>query len=157
MWWAGNSKDWILRKWSSELVIFEKTVLVNNTYYPSVRQCHKCGSLDHTQQSCRSRKRCLRCEKCEDSSDGSCDMLKCILCGENNHIAGKNDKCPKWHEEIETYKSMTKKNTSKREVIQSYKCQSRFSILWNNENFPPLPEGRKRSNSNANTMIHISV
>lgn len=123
-------------------VIFERAVLVVNTYYPAVRQCHKCGRLGHTRMGCRSQKRCIKCGKDESGCDGQCNVRRCILCNSDEHIANDKEKCPKWIKEIETNKIMTKKKLSKREVLQGYRAQNRFDILWDDSIFPGLYSGR---------------
>lgn len=134
-------------------IIFNHTVLVVKTYYPAIKQCHKCGRLGHTQMGCRSNKRCIKCGKTDGDCDNNCEGKKCILCNVEGHLSSEKDKCPKWAKEIEINKIMTKKKMSKREVLMSYNNHNRFDILWDNENCPSLPSGRSTMGKNHTHIV----
>ncbi|XP_073819687.1 uncharacterized protein [Musca autumnalis] len=124
-------------------IVFNHTVLVVDTYYPAIRQCYNCGRLGHTKMGCRSNTRCLKCGEC--GCDGKCNERKCILCDGKDHTCRDSKKCPKWEKEMETNKIMTRKKLSKKEVYDMYNRQKRCDIVWDDNNFPSLPAGKKDS------------
>lgn len=133
-------------------VILEKTVLVVKTYYPAVRQCHNCGRLGHTKNGCRSGKRCIKCgvKECV----GECTVVKCILCHHEGHISTDKSACTKWQKEVNLNQIMTEKKMYKKEVLQTYNMNNRFELLWNNEEFPNLPERGDRTSNNKNDKVN---
>lgn len=135
-------------------VILNYTILKVDQYYPPVRQCRNCGRIGHTQNGCRSAKRCLMCGKA-GGCNPSCGIIKCILCNGSDHQSHEKNKCSKWMEEQDVKKIMTIKKISRREVYETYR-QNRFSILDNYEDdFPVLskPENIKNKDEEVNNVI----
>lgn len=64
-----------------------------NVFIPSIRQCFKCGQLNHATKFCHNIAKCLRCGEDYDQSHEICDRApRCLNCGNNHPTMDKT--CP---------------------------------------------------------------
>lgn len=127
------------------LVNFE----VSNYIYPVV-QCFNCYRYGHTSRLCRSNTRCKSCPNSHDGNDSDdvCSGVDpyCIHCHTREHSSTSKD-CPEYKKQFGIKKIMATDNITFKEAAAlvgnpSYSKvvnNNRFSILKNDENFPPLP------------------
>lgn len=132
-------------------IMLDYTRIKVDHFYPAVRMCRKCGRLGHTENGCRSGKRCLKCGK-QGTCSPDCNILKCILCNGDDHSANQKSKCSAWEEEINIKKIMTIKKMSRKEVVETYNFQrnNKYSILEDYEDHFPLINPRKNNTPQRN-------
>lgn len=115
-------------------------------FVPAVKQCRKCGLLDHIAKFCKSKDaRCIKCGSVPVCV-GECPKFCCILCGSDRHNALFKG-CQKKIERQNVKTIMTMENISFKEYKEKYSNSNMFDALDPDKYEDNFPNGLIVNNS----------
>lgn len=141
--------------------ILPEKVRINLTYFTvepyifPVVQCFKCLKYGHTAKLCKAtNERCKKCTEIHEKDTVCTEQIYCFYCQNSEHIS-TSKLCPVYIKQRKIKQVMATRNISFKEAEKivnnpSYSkitSNNRFSILNNEQNFPPLPQTQSTSSS----------